>query len=252
MKLKNLLWISLVLASGVLAAMLSSRVLRSVRAQSREWIPFEAAMIERSYRAGVTAPVLIHNYVYGRRSDGSHAQRISMQILPEGAWAEQRIVEDYSSGTRTSIDPSTESLTTYHFSAKHTRELSVPLGACGSDATAPHVEILGYDTVQVQLSYPGPRGSLKVTEWQAPRLNCFALRDQEEPSDGQSSRTREALLVKEGEPAPDLFDLPANYIERAPSEVLAERARRFPKEAEACPNCKVEALDQAYRNAGKR
>jgi len=253
MKLKTLLWILLVLAAGVFAAALRSRALRAVRVQNRKWRPFQAAMVERSYRAGVTAPALTQNYVYGRRRDGSHAQRIPMQILAHGGWAEQRIVEDYSTGTSTSIDPATESLTTYHFAAKHTAELTVPPGACGGDANAPHVEILGYDTVQVRRSDPGGLGgSLEVTEWQAPRLNCFALRDEAEPADGQSSRTREALLVKEGEPPAALFDLPANYTERAPSEVMAERARRFPNEPGACPNCKYDDLDKAYRSAGKR
>ncbi len=192
---------------------------RNVHALSRQWTPFEADMVDRQYHAGNKDPVSIENYVYARRDDGSWVR--FEPILPNGKRVNQRIVEDYSTLTRTSIVPSTKSLIKYHYSAKDVDYLSTPPRAC-SDSKAAHVEIQGYDTVEVRFTEPGPGEGFPVTEWRAPRLNCFALK--REMVWGNSTLTREALDVKEGAPAASLFEIPSTYTE-LPSEGLEERKR---------------------------
>jgi tetratricopeptide (TPR) repeat protein len=187
--------------------------------QSRQWTPFEADMVDRQYLAGNTDPVSIENYVYARRDDGSWVK--SEQILPNGKQVNQRIVEDYSTRTHTSIDPSMKALIKYPYSAKDVDYLSTPPAACGN-SNAPHVEIQGYDTVEVRFTVPGDGKGFPVTEWRAPRLNCFALKH--EMVLGSSTLTREALDVNEGAPAGSLFEIPTTYTE-FPSKGLEELKR---------------------------
>ena len=64
--------------------------------------------------------------------------------------------------------------------------------------------------------------------------------------------TREALLVKEGDPSTALFEIPSGYVERTPSEVMAERAKRFPEDENARFEAShSEPFDEAYRSSQK-
>jgi hypothetical protein len=191
----------------------------NVPARSRHWTPFEADMVDRQYHAGKQDAVLFEKYVYARRDDGSWVK--FEYVLPNGKRVNQRIVEDYSTHTRTSIDPSTKTLIKYPYSAKYVDYLSTPPAACGN-SNAAHVEIQGYDTVEVKFTAPGPGKGLPVTEWRAARLNCFALK--REAVWGSSNLTLEALDVKEGAPAASLFEIPSTYTE-LPSKGLYELKR---------------------------
>ncbi len=202
---------------------------RNVHSLSRQWTPFEAHIVDRQYHAGNQEPFSIENYVYARRDDGSWVK--FEPFLPNGKRLNQRIVEDYSTLTRTSIDPSMKSLIKIHYSTKDVDDLSTPPRAC-SDSKAAHVEIQGYDTVEVRFTEPGPGEGFPVTEWRAPRLNCFALK--RVMVWGISTLTREALNVKEGAPADSLFEIPSTYTE-LPSEGMAERAWRSANEPEKAP-----------------
>jgi hypothetical protein len=207
-------------------------------------------MVERQYQETGAAPTSIENYVYATRTDGSWVRDMKRQIMPNGGWAGLRVVMDYTSQTRTAVDPSTESLTTYHYGASEVARLSLPPQACSADPNAEHVPFLGYDTVIFKRTLPKSRGVPdKITEWRALKLNCFALKlvIENEVGGAWVTTTREALYVNEGSPSPSLFEIPTGYVERSPSEVMAERARRFPNEQSSqCPTCNYDALDGAY------
>ena len=207
----------------------ADQVLRNVPAPSRQWTPFEANMVERQYHAGSQDAVSVEKYLYARRDDGSSVK--FEIILPNGKRVNQRIVEDFSTRTRTSIDPSTKTLIKYPYSAKAVDDLSTPPGACG-DSQAAHVEIQGYDTVKVRFVLPGPGKGFPATEWRAPRLNCFALKS--EVVFGSTTHIREALDVKEGAPADLLFEIPSTYTE-LPSKGLYELKREKAQTESARP-----------------
>jgi hypothetical protein len=250
---KTLAWMSVAIAVAAASAWLTFWTSRVTRAQSRFWVPFEAVVVEKQYQKGVVAPYRIEDFDYARRSDGSWVEDVKKQIMPNGGWGDERIVMDYSTGKRVSIDPSTESVTSYQSSAKAIAQLSAPPIACSNDPNAKHVEVLGYDTVVVERILPGPTPNFgKVTDWEAPQLNCFPLQETAAIDGGEWSRTREALLVKEGDPPTELFEIPVSYVERAPSAVMAERARRFPADQAAqAAVSRSQPLDEAYRLYGK-
>lgn len=250
MNRRTLAWMLVATAVAAGSAWLTFWSFRVTRVQGRDWVPFVAVIVERQYQGTVRTPVRVQDSVYARRSDGSSVEDVKKQIMPNGGWADQRIVMNYATATRTSIDPSTESLTSYHYPAKAIARLATPPTACSSDPNAKHTTILGYDAVAVEHRLPGPRpGWGKVTDWEAPQLNCFPLLETAEFGAGAGTLTREALLVKEGDPSAGLFEIPSTYVERAPSEVMAERARRFPED-EAAKAAVSQALDDAYCRHG--
>jgi hypothetical protein len=248
--MKQKMWILVLASAGAVSALSSFYLIKRVVARNRKWVPFEVVMVERQYRVGAEAPVRTENYLFARRSDGSSVKSIPMQIMPHGGWANQRIIEDFAAHLRTSIDPSTESLTTYRYSRQVVAKLSTPTSVCSDDPQAAHVQVLGYDTVVATHTAPGPGAGIEVKQWRALQLNCFALQEEAGSPDDKWATTREALLVKEGPPPASLFEIPAGYVERAPSEVMAERARRFPDEPAAHVErqaANFQTLDNVYR-----
>ncbi|HEY6290188.1 MAG TPA: hypothetical protein VI455_01320 [Terriglobia bacterium] len=115
--------------------------------------------------------------------------------------------------------------------------------------------MLGYDTVVVQTAKPlAPGETIERTEWRAPALDCFTLKEVSafrQPDSRSTRTTREALLVAEGEPSASLFEIPVGYVERTPSELFAERARRFPNEPADTPDKTTTMLDGVYQSYHK-
>jgi len=239
-------WLFLVLGVASIATLLGFQVFRNLAlAQSRQWTPFQADMVEQHYQAGTQDPFFVQKYVYARRGDGSWVESASMETAKD-VWVTQRMIHDYSASAHISIDPGTQSRTTYRYSAKEVDYLSTVPATCNSDSSAAHVEMLGYDTVEVKFSR---LDRFNVTEWRAPRLNCFALKV--EMDRGSLTVIHQALDVEEGAPANSLFAIPSTYVERAPSEVMAEHARRFPSDQNAsalATASNFKSFDEAYKN----
>jgi hypothetical protein len=224
-------------------------------ADQPHWRPFTATIVERMYAGDATAPVHVENYISAVRGDGSQVKDFKRQVMPNGGWGDMRVISDLSARRRTTVDPSTESVTTYPYSDKAAARLATPPSACSSNANAPHATLLGYDTVMVQTALPGAPGETReLTQWLAPALNCFALKETmtfHQPDSASSRTTTEAVLVKVGEPSKSLFDIPAGYVERTPSQVFAERARRFPDEPPAAADATATRLDGIYQSHQK-
>ena len=132
----------------------------------------------------------------------------------------------------------------------------------GATCTGEKSEILGYAVVKsqdVQISsesvHLGPAfDRIEVDRWLAPSLNCLAIRTETRfMKDKKVVQGRVATYVtlKEGEPEASLFEVPANYVERTPSETVAEAARRFPNDPRFGKLCDMTQLDNVYNNAVK-
>lgn len=247
------LWSLLAMGVGALSYWVST--IATVKAQGGEWTPFTVAMVERDYSGSSIKPWKVENYIYAVRRDGSWVRDDKRQIMPHGGWGDMRVVMNYSARTWTTVDPSTESIVTYPYSQKTIAHLSVPPVTCSNDPNAQHATVLGYDTVVVRAQLPAPSGGVaSATYWKSPALNCFALKEvwtfrcKTCPA---ARNTREALVVSEGFPSPALYQIPRNYIERTPSEVLARSAQLNPAEP-ATPLATRKTLDQIYQSRRQR
>lgn len=251
---RKTVWVGVALLAAVVSYWISRA---KVKAQGESWIPFTAVMVQRQYQALPAAPLRMENYTYAVRSDGSWVKDFKRQIMPNGGWGDLRVIADYSSGVRTMVDPSTNSLTSYPFSKQALAKLSVPPPqACSTDPGVQHATVLGYDTEVVKRTLPGtpPGVELVVAEWDAPALDCFPVRqiiDHHSPN-ASVHIVREALYVSEGAPSEALFDIPTDYVERSPSQVTAERARLFPNEpSSSALSSSTSVLDRVYQSYRK-
>jgi hypothetical protein len=119
--------------------------------------------------------------------------------------------------------------------------------------------IIGYEVVQVERPLAGPPGEdRKLRSWLAPALHCVALKEVVSTAPAgsplQQVNVREALEVTQEPPDPALFAIPAEYVERTPSEVVQEFGRRYPERkmwADGSSPALPQA-DEAYRESGKR
>jgi hypothetical protein len=114
-------------------------------------------------------------------------------------------------------------------------------------------KVLGYDVklLERDLLAPGPGGKkISVESWRAPALNCYPLREKLFLGDGNEkivTHVREVISVMPGEPDATLFQIPAGWTERSPSQVYAEFERRYPAYARGIPPVAVEQ-DKAYNH----
>lgn len=245
-------WVLVAAGVGLLSYLAAKKI--TLMAQSGEWTAFTATMVERRYKPSSTTPAYTENYIYARRADGSWVRDVKRQIMQNGGWGDMRVIMDYSSLERTAVDPSTQSLTTTPLSRAAAASLSSPPSTCSTDPNAPHATLLGYDTVRAEstLSGTGPGTTIKVTEWRAAQLQCFPLKEtisvQFSKGAGWFHTTREALFVSTGEQSGALFEIPAGYVERTPSEVMAVRAKLFPNEPPT-PAKTLKALDEVYQSS---
>jgi hypothetical protein len=70
-------------------------------------------------------------------------------------------------------------------------------------------------------------------KWAVPELECFAVKQLDYLIvNGVIGAHNEKIVtsITEGEPAPDLISVPANYVETSPRQVDEELARQWPGE----------------------
>jgi hypothetical protein len=126
---------------------------------------------------------------------------------------------------------------------------------CGQDSNALRSGLLGYPVVrdeqQMVVQSNGTTG--RVESWRAPDLDCLALHETHTlvQTDGQTfANIRDVTSIRlgGGEPDSTLFQVPASYTERSPSEVMTEFNRRYPAAAPTSPlGFGPSKLDQVYR-----
>jgi hypothetical protein len=217
---------------GLLAAIAvaSALMMRAVYSQIRTQKPSATLTIRELFtREPNTAPYKVEYKIVALRADGSRAEWREVQS-PAGAIAVQREISDLPSGTRILLDGLTNSRVVYRFPEDTVAVARMRRNCPGS---ADGERILGYEVSrQVEERQDEKHDQLVRSEaWLAPSLDCVALRERRTvQSKGQSTWTtnlREVVSVAIGEPDPKYFAVPADYMERKPSEVLAEYKRRY-------------------------
>ena len=186
------------------------------------------AVVRRFGTIGDKGPSVPDLTMFARKGDGSWAEMTTTDN-PSGEVLELRTFWDVSSDREVTLEPTTKSVMTYFLTPQemHTKvEDSLTCPPAVKSPTAQHQRILGYDAVNATEEDPGSRHNQYFVAWVAPELGCYALRRSETRSDGPHNEF-EATSITEGEPPAWMFQVPADYVERSPSELSAEWAARF-------------------------
>lgn len=192
------------------------------------------------------------------KSDGSFAQRTQGFSDAATVSFDRREVFDATTGTITGVDSFTQSNTTSFLTESVRSSLTAPIDTTCKTRLHPNSTVkqnggsmLGYRVVKTTENSQLPDGgTVTTTEWRAPELNCFPLRKQVtfvSPGGTATVNLREVKTVVTGEPDPGLFDVPANYTERSPSEVAAETARLKGIPCSDCGRDFVIRADEKYQ-----
>lgn len=258
MRTKQTIGFLTVVAVGIVGGQI---VLSQGSDQSR---PFTATIVESTFLPGEETPRVARMKTIAVRSDGSWVEAVQTEASGEvqGILLRRKIT-DVANRKRVVVDPLTESITTYPLSHAAAQAFAIKsLHSCEANGTRLGTDrILGFDVdiVEVQKRYDSPAVSntRRMKSWVAPELDCFPLRREIE-MDVASKPTKKAIEavtnISMGEPDRGLFEIPSNYKERSPSEVLAEAGRRFPNRFGACKGCRAGNMqhDDVYNSANQR
>ena len=215
---------------------------------------FTATVVHEVYAAGSAVPWFTYIETVAVRSDGSTVQARHQTRPTDGKPLYGLAIFDVPSKRLIGVDPLTESLTTRpltkgaldHFTAKATTNC----------AGKPDGKLLGFAVVLqekhevVKIDEPFTKDT---RTWTSPDLDCFSLREEKHivQADGKETfNVRSVTRVVMGEPPAWLFEVPTTYVERSPTEVFAEAARRYPQRFNP-PDPSTRRLDEAYYAARK-
>ncbi|HLJ12984.1 MAG TPA: hypothetical protein VKV15_00690 [Bryobacteraceae bacterium] len=185
--------------------------------------------------------------VKGERSDGSH---VWVRAVLDNRSIGIRSIVDIPSRKRVTVDPVTESVTTYKLTSAEAQHLSSP-AQCASVVRGTREKILDFQAVQQNETITAGSRVITIQRWVAPALNCLALRSITDIVDDRELKAHiveQASSIQLTPPDASLFAVPANYTERTPSQVFAEAARRKGQECTTCTSAASQQLDMAYRN----
>ncbi|MBX9604005.1 MAG: hypothetical protein K2X35_23565 [Bryobacteraceae bacterium] len=162
------------------------------------------------------------------RGDGSTAEFREV-LAPDGKVAIQQMIMDLRSGQRRLFDGLTDSRTTYEIPRDTLERSRVARKVCeGTDEST----LVGTRTAKEVLHQQHGSRKITITTYRAPEWDCLALKEvfETEGEDGKAwvTNLREVVSVSLGEPESKWFELPAAAVERSPSAVLQEYARRYP------------------------
>jgi hypothetical protein len=147
------------------------------------------------------------------------------------------------------VDPPTESLTTYPLAQKAIDTMLSSRFSCSDDATAEHQTFLGHRAMKANRETNTGAIKVQYENWIAPDLGCLVLKSTVTRFQNgvlQAYKYKVVTALKLGEPDATLFQWPQTFVERKPSQVLSEAARR---KGISCPECEQHsgtALDKAY------
>jgi len=235
---RKILWL------GSLAALV---VLLSVAFAARPVpiTPFTAQTTEAEYdNDGIQKSIEL-------RTTAVKASGVQVETLDtlDGRHVWNSTILDLNKAVRISLDPATESATTYPMNSKEIVTARQILNSCADSPGAEHRSLWGHMTFKNIDDRQAGTSSFHTESWLAPDLNCFPLEVtmvffRSGVRIGKKSKQVTSLTV--GEPAASLFVVPPGFVERTPSEVFAELARRT---GTPCTECaKAAVLDDAYRS----
>lgn len=213
----------------LIAAALGFLLTFNARSQSvaSSYIPFTAT-VQTQYFGAKSGPARATEYAtVARKADGSQAQ-IDTVHSPNGQPGRTESILDVHAREAVGLEGFTKSKTTYHYTSGQL-DAMLQTENCSRNVArgAARSELLGQEVFRIRSIET--HGNLKATEtiWVAPRLGCFPLRDVYKLSSGPWTEEK-VLRLKLGEPSRSLFQIPAGYAERSPSQLAARWLALFP------------------------
>lgn len=212
--------------------------------------PFTAQSVTKCFsKEGDEGLVEVRHTTYARKSDGSWVE--SQEIVsPQGESGKMTEIWDATSRSFIALEPFTRSSTTYYYTESEVQNSDVPgLESCPSAVNSPaaeHAQMLGYDVVKVVEESAGPHGSEEtMVAWVAPELGCYSLRRSESGLHGSHNEIQ-VTSVTEGEPPAEMFEVPAEYVERSPSQLSDEWEAKFGERFWGANEDITKRMDQRY------
>ena len=228
-------------------------------AAAKVWTPYTATTAHTKYSASTGKVLEVDVGKRAARRNGSHIMERALPsfIGPDGevrpSLRKTRVIIDVAQGQRISLDEDTTSKTTYRLNTNRAKRPYIDRGPGGNCADIPATTetdtMLGFEVRKIVKDFPSTDDrKVRVEAWLAPALNCDPLkvRNLGARNNGPFFVIEEIVVssVELGEPDRSLFDVPVHYVERSPSEVQAEYARRFSLSTEG--QCDMTAVDAAY------
>ncbi len=242
--MSNKYW-NMFLVAGAVGAWYVGVKLRSkqepVYAQTNP-VAYTAEMTSRSYDA---AGIMLHSWtaIEAQRSNGS---KVLVKVAIDGQPVGTKRITDTVAGRIISVDPLTQSRATFKMNEGEVNVRRSPKAVCDSPPwfkadAAPGQKLLGWDVTHFVGQLPGE--NLPAEWWVAPSLNCLAMKTSVKGPSNTDVLTVEKVTL--GEPDKSLFEIPGNYVERRPSEIL-NRAYQEGKIARPPAAKTSTAMDQVY------
>lgn len=242
---------ALVFLAGLVAVLLTATRFASRATQAAgSYKPFKATVLTRFYdhEGKLNGTKITLGAV---RADGSIAELVeTIDDRPSGV----RHVSDLPRSLRVVVDTLTESRTTYHWGAREIRSERDPSGGCKFAPDAPTDTILGVEARRYEKHWTAGTRQIDEEGWVAPLLGCYALKrsyDVSESGQKIGSTASEVVSITFGDPPGELFDVPANYTERKPSELMALHAEKLGKRPPAYMQRTGPKVDEVYDSRHK-
>jgi hypothetical protein len=242
---------------GIWLTIRTGRTTAATKQVPAQTFPFTATRSDITLIPGQATPVRSQMRTIAVRSDGSNVELFHRND-PTGSGKTVYIkrVLDVQGKQSVVVDPISESIMTFPLVDMAVRVQSI--NGASQCRGNPAGQILNYDVAVDEEPYAGTPQlgaadeELRVRSWRSPRLDCYPLRREMTLSRAGSEvqRTIETVVaVTEGDPDGALFEIPKTYVERPPSQAMAESARRYRNSPEwRCPNCAQSQAnkDKAY------
>jgi hypothetical protein len=218
--------------------------------------PFVVTKTMSSPVAGRPLP-LVQIYSLAVRDDGSFVRIAHVQNVVPGRTAYIRDIYDMQTGIWTTVDELSKSTETRHMSEHQMSTLKAnPAASCGGKSAG---EILGQKVEYVENTREADDGyQITTKKWSATALGCITLREETimKTKDGTDwnlvADTNHQAISLTFQSVQQFFDVPSDYVERKPSEVLNELHRLYPEHFELTDTSGADAAYQANHVDVKR
>ncbi len=238
----------LCVAAGTALAMAGLGFARQIRESVS---PFTATVSHSEYSNGSSTPSFTLSETVAARSDGSQVRAKQLTNPEDSAVVYRLVIIDVPLKRRIVVDQLTESLVTYPLGKTLGRYVVQPTSSCAGQSAG---EMLGFPVFLEETHKSARNAEISFRKWTSPQLSCFPLREEVRSvtQAGESLNVRSVTSLILGEPANWLFTVPKTYTERSPSQLIAERTRRFPKGFFHGDPSAMAGFDSAYAEAQRR
>jgi hypothetical protein len=186
-------------------------------------------------------------------ADGSHVQR---RLIWNGVAQLQKVVEDATAGKRIAVDGATRSITTYPLKSAAISSRT-PATTCTGANPNQSSQVLGHVVLNRTRDLGKGRGAnwTHIDEWVAPGLNCYSLAKTQQLMDinGNVLESLVATTTSVNMTAdPEVKNIPSDFTERAPSEVLGLAATQDGRVCTECGTTAASHLDDVYQQSNAK